>query len=33
MAKALLGKALDDDVVVSLPDGRKVTYTLLEIVY
>ncbi len=33
MAKALLGKVLDDDVVVSLPDGRKVTYTLLEIVY
>jgi transcription elongation factor GreB len=33
MAKALLGKALDDDVVVSLPDGRKVTYTLLEILY
>lgn len=33
MAKALLGKALDDDVVVSLPDGRKVTYTLLDIVY
>ncbi len=33
MAKALLGKVLDDDVVVSLPDGRKVTYTLLEIIY
>lgn len=33
MAKALLGKVLDDDVVVSLPDGRKVTYTLLDIVY
>ncbi len=33
MAKALLGKALDDDVVVSLPDGRKVMYTLLEIIY
>lgn len=33
MAKALLGKYLDDEVVVTLPDNRKVVYALLEIDY
>ncbi len=33
VAKALLGKQLGDDVVVFLPDSRKVEYTLLEIQY